>query len=93
MSDRCVRRGVDDLRAERDRLAAWKREAIMVLTEWEAVFQALGAPGRLGESKAAASLAAIRRLVPQPECETCEGSRVAWGSTLGDPEVVPCPDC
>lgn len=38
------------------RLRQWKREAITVLTAWEAVWEAAGRPGRLGQSKAEAML-------------------------------------
>lgn len=37
--------------AEVERLRAWKREAIAVLTEWEEVWVAAGCPGVLGQSK------------------------------------------
>jgi hypothetical protein len=40
--------------AERDRLAAWKAEALQVLTAWEQAWEASGRPGALGTSKAAA---------------------------------------
>lgn len=42
----------DELRQLRE----WKAEAIEVLTDWEAVWEALGSPGRLGASKANATL-------------------------------------
>jgi hypothetical protein len=38
------------------RLRQWKREATTVLVAWEAVWEAAGRPGRLGQSKAAAML-------------------------------------
>lgn len=47
----------DALTAENQRLRAWKAEAMAVLAEWDAVHEALGSPGKLGESKAAASRA------------------------------------
>lgn len=56
---------VRELRAaadEIDRLRRWKAEATEVLTEWDAVHQALGSPGRPGQSKAAASKAEVMRL-------------------------------
>jgi hypothetical protein len=43
-------------RSEIESLRRWKGEALTVLSEWEQVWQALGCPGFLGESKAAASL-------------------------------------
>ena len=44
---------------EREAGARWKAEATEVMREWERVWEALGSPGRLGESKAAAALALI----------------------------------
>ena len=43
-------------RSEIESLRRWKGEALTVLSDWEQVWQALGCPGFLGESKAAASL-------------------------------------
>lgn len=54
------------------RLRSWKAEAMEVLSDWDKVFDALGQPGRLGESKAAASLAEVQRLVPSVEHDTYE---------------------
>lgn len=54
---------LDAARVEVERLQRWKAEAMEVLTGWEAVHEALGKPGRLGQSKSEASriaLAAIR---------------------------------
>jgi hypothetical protein len=45
---------IDRIRCERDQLRQWKREAMMVLGEWETVWEAAGSPGRLGQSKAVA---------------------------------------
>lgn len=44
---------------EIDQLRRWKSEAIIVLNEWEDVWQRAGRPGPLGESKAAA----VRRMI------------------------------
>lgn len=44
---------------EADRLRQWKAEAVAVLEGWEAVWEALGRPGTLGQSKSAAVLAAL----------------------------------
>jgi len=44
------------------RLKRWKREALIVLDEWEAVWEAAGRPGPLGKSKAANVLAELERL-------------------------------
>lgn len=38
---------------EIDRLRAWKAEAMVVLAEWDEVWEAAGRPGPLGASKAA----------------------------------------
>ena len=49
------RDGADEI----ERLRAWKAEAIEVIRSWEQVWEALGRPGRLGESKAVAVLHAV----------------------------------
>lgn len=46
---------VDLVRDEIERLRAWKAEATTVINQWEAVWEAAGRPGRLGESKAEAT--------------------------------------
>lgn len=46
-------------RGEIESLRRWKAEAMTVLSEWEQVWEALGHPGFLGESKAAASLRSL----------------------------------
>lgn len=51
-----------EILAENERLARWKAEAATVLSTWEAVWEALGKPGALGDSKAAAALAEVERL-------------------------------
>src|SRR6186997_2671326 len=43
------------------RLEAWKAEAITVLDQWEAVWEAAGRPGPIGRSKADS----VRRLLEQ----------------------------
>jgi len=48
-------------RGDMESLRRWKAEATTVLAEWEQVWEALGHPGFLGESKAAASLRHIAR--------------------------------
>lgn len=40
---------------ELGRLHQWKREAMQVIADWEQCWHAAGEPGRLGESKAAAT--------------------------------------
>lgn len=40
-----------DLLNELDELRAWKAEALEVLAAWEQVWESVGKPGRLGESK------------------------------------------
>lgn len=43
-------------------LEEWKESAIKVMSEWDKVHEALGKPGKLGESMAAASLAEVVKL-------------------------------
>lgn len=45
-----------------DRLRAWKAEALAVIGQWEQAWEALGRPGRLGESKADATVRTFRQL-------------------------------
>ena len=47
---------------ELDQLRQWKSEAITVLNGWDDVFEALGSPGKLGESKSAAAKAEVELL-------------------------------
>jgi len=47
---------------ELDQLRQWKSEAITVLNGWDDVFEALGSPGKLGESKAASAKALVEQL-------------------------------
>ena len=47
---------------ELDQLRQWKSEAITVLSGWDDVFEALGMPGKLGESKSAAAKALVEQL-------------------------------
>lgn len=54
------RTALRDANEEIARLERWKAEAIEVLTEWDKVHDALGQPGRLGGSKATASLSAVK---------------------------------
>jgi len=49
------------------RLRAWKAEAMELLGMWDQVHDALGSPAGLGQSKAAASLAAARHLTTPTE--------------------------
>lgn len=51
----CIREKVEPLEE-------WKESAIKVMGEWDKVHEALGKPGKLGESMAAASLAEVVRL-------------------------------
>lgn len=44
-----------------EQLEAWKESATRILGAWDEVWVALGQPGPLGTSKAAASLAAIAK--------------------------------
>jgi hypothetical protein len=54
---------IDALTADVERLRAWKREATEVIGGWEKVYKALGEPGRLAESKAAAALNEVDRRI------------------------------
>lgn len=47
---------------ELDRLRKWKKEAQLVMADWEKVWEALGSPGELGQSKAEAALEEIKKL-------------------------------
>ena len=48
-------------RREIAELRAWKESALVVLSEWDRVHEALGSPGPLGMSKATCSLVEIER--------------------------------
>lgn len=63
---------------ELHRLRAWKAEATEVIRAWEQVWEALGRPGRLGESKAAAVLRSV---------ESDDGSATP-GPTRPDPSLT-----
>lgn len=54
--------GENSVEREVMRLRWWKAEAIAVLNDWERVWVALGRPGPLGASKAAACEAEVARL-------------------------------
>lgn len=58
----------NELLTEVERLRSWKREALEVIRAWERVHEALGRPGALGESKAAASLREVERLLTRGRC-------------------------
>lgn len=49
-----------ELLDEVERLRDWKTQALTVLAEWEATWEAMGMPGRLGQSKAVATREAFR---------------------------------
>lgn len=48
---------------ETERLRQWKAEALVVLAQWDEVWDALGRPGGLGESRAEASKAKVLRIL------------------------------
>jgi len=50
------------IREQVEPLEAWKESAINVLGEWDKVHEALGKPGKLGESMAEASLLEVQKL-------------------------------
>lgn len=54
-------------RAEIERLRQWKREATTVIEEWEAVWEAAGKPGLLGQPKPNGLLAELGRLEDEIE--------------------------
>jgi chromosome segregation ATPase len=58
---------VERLEGECDGLRRWKSEAIAVLTELDASWEAAGRPGRLGQSKARSLGAEVTR--SQRECD------------------------
>lgn len=53
---------VAELEAEIERLRRWKDEAISVIDDWQAVWESVGRPGALGQSKSLAMLAELGRL-------------------------------
>lgn len=64
MSEEAVPMAPGENSVEREvmQLRWWKAEAIAVLDGWDRVWVALGRPGPLGASKAAACEAEVRRL-------------------------------
>lgn len=54
--------GTHVLYSEVEPLEGWKESAMEILGEWDQVHLALGQPGKLGESMAAASLAEVQKL-------------------------------
>lgn len=76
-----------DTRSEVETLRHWKAEAMTVLAEWDQVFDALGG-GRLGESKAAASLDQVQRLTARHDSDiaaakAAERERIALAIETG----------
>lgn len=69
------------IREEVEPLEQWKESAIKVMGEWGKVHEALGKPGKLGESMAAASVAEIERLrsLVQELVDTGHKMRLAVG--------------
>jgi len=75
----------DAMTAEIDRLRQWKAEAMIVLAEWDEVWEAAGKPGPLGGSKAANVLAMLQtpsggepladvmKRIPKPRDPFCHG--------------------
>lgn len=51
-----------ELTAEVERLRQWKESAMLVLAEWNRVWEALGKPGPLGSSNAVESKREVERL-------------------------------
>lgn len=71
-----------DLTAENVKLLRWKAEAMTVITEWDRVHEALGKPGRLGESMAAASLAEIERRAADQEQRLADAKADGWDAAV-----------
>jgi hypothetical protein len=51
----------ESLEADLVNLTDWKSGAMIVLSEWESVWEACGKPGHLGQSKAGAVLSMIKQ--------------------------------
>lgn len=62
LKDAALIAAAPSLAAEVERLSSWKQEAIQVIASWEKIHERLGRPGRLGESKAAATLAEVEAM-------------------------------
>ena len=67
-----------DAADEVERLRRWKAEAMTVLADWEAVYEAAGKPGPLGVSKARAVLAEVERLRAGLTWVVAEHGRNHW---------------
>lgn len=48
--------------AEVERLRRWKREAMLVMGDWEQLYETLGRPGMIGQSKAYGAASYVGRL-------------------------------
>lgn len=72
-----------ELRTTIEQLERWKREACEVMTKWEAVWDALGRPGKLGRSKAEGALAEVVKLKDAGLCDTDGCSNVVNYSMPG----------
>lgn len=64
------------LAAQVAELERWKAEAILVIVDWEWVWDALRCPGEYGKSKAAAALAAVNRMNERGDALAEEADRV-----------------
>ena len=54
----------EELESELTHMKRWKREAMLVLSEWESVWVEAGSPGTLGQSKADA----VRNFLENDQC-------------------------
>lgn len=64
---------------ENRRLNRWKREALVVLDEWDSVWKAAGRPGKLGESIALATATEVEHLKRFNQRLMEELSKYGWG--------------
>ena len=66
---------------ELEDLRGWKQSAMTVLAQWDQVYEALGWPGQVGESKAMAALAQVRLLnaAPAPSTDSDESRQEPLG--------------
>lgn len=73
---------LDDIVADRRKLAAWKADALILLAQWEQVWEAAGRPGLLGSSKAA-SVREWIEAASQPDPDTITVNRDDLQRVLG----------
>lgn len=79
----CRQDAYERLRDEIDRLQQWKREATIVIERWDALWDLLGQPGRIGEFRQTGvhdEIVALRQRLAetQPILEAAEAWTVAF---------------